>query len=81
MLAAHSLGLGSCWVQIRSRDYSPEQTAEEYIKKLLHIPDQFRVLSVLGVGYAVEKRTPYSLDELDFERIHDEEFTKRSGKK
>jgi nitroreductase len=81
MLCAHTLGLGSCWVQVRNRNYSSEQTAEEYLKGLLKIPAHFRVLSMLGVGYPAEKRPSYSLEELDFTRIHDEEYAKPGGRK
>ena len=34
-LQAEDLGLGSCWVQVRGRDYDEETSSSEYIKKLL----------------------------------------------
>ena len=37
-LTAHSLGLGSCWIQIRNRAHSIEKTAEQYVQELLGTP-------------------------------------------
>ena len=42
-LTAHSLGLGSCWIQIRKRMHTPEITAEARIRELLGIPDRLAV--------------------------------------
>ena len=38
-LAAESLGLGSCWIQIRKRMYDQTRTAEQYIREVLNIPE------------------------------------------
>ena len=69
MLAAQSLGLGSCWVQIRLRDHSATQTAEEYLRGLLKIPDNLKVESVIAVGYPAENPPPHPQDELQYEKI------------
>lgn len=53
-LAAAAHGLGSCWVQVRNRnrDNSPDaQSAEDYLRELLGIKENFRVLCVLALGY------------------------------
>ena len=39
-LTAHSLGLGSCWIQIRNRDHSAARTAEDYVQELLGAPEE-----------------------------------------
>ena len=69
-LTAHSLGLGSCWIQIRGREYSEEKTSEEYISELLNIPEGFRVLSMVAVGYAQRLHEGHPASELDFGKIH-----------
>ena len=69
-LTAHSLGLGSCWIQIRGREYSEEKTSEEYISALLNIPEGFRVLSIVAVGYAQRPHEGRPISELDFGKIH-----------
>ena len=37
-LTAHSLDLGSCWIQVRERYKNEFQKTEDYIKELLDIP-------------------------------------------
>jgi len=73
-LTAHSLGLGSCWIQIRGREYSEEKTSEDFVCETLHIPEGFRVLSIVAIGYAqrTHEGKPYS--DLDFGKIHKNEF-------
>ena len=73
-LAAHSLGLGSCWIQIRGREYSEGKMSEEYISELLNIPEGFRVLSIVAVGYAQRQHEGRPASELDFGKIHKNGF-------
>ena len=52
MLKAAELGLGTCWNAV----YSPEnQKREEYVRKLLGIPEKYRVLANIGLGFPDEK--------------------------
>ncbi len=53
-LEAESLGLGSCWVQIRSRETKKHENSEEFVKKVLKIPQQYGVESLIGIGYSSE---------------------------
>lgn len=68
-LATHSLGLGSCWIQIRNRFHSGEMTAEEYMRGLLHIPENLKVLSIISIGVSAEKKNPLPVAELDYASI------------
>mgnify|MGYP006435432743 CR=1 FL=1 len=52
MLEATNLGLGSCWVQIRLRNYNQELSSENYIKNLLEINNELSILSMLAIGYS-----------------------------
>lgn len=70
MLAAQSLDLGSCWVQIRLRDHNETQTAEDYLRELLNIPVNLKVESVIAVGYPAETPPPHPKEELQYEKIH-----------
>jgi nitroreductase len=76
-LVATSIGLGSCWIQIRNRDHSPEKSAEEYVKEILGIPDPYRVLCILAVGYPAEEKKPIPKGELPYSKIHLENFKSR----
>ncbi|NLL52700.1 MAG: NAD(P)H nitroreductase [Peptococcaceae bacterium] len=69
-LTAHSLGLGSCWVQIRNRQHNTEKTAEEYVQELLNIPKHLKVACMLGIGYPAEKKEARTDNDLDFSRVH-----------
>jgi nitroreductase len=68
-IASHSLGLGSCWIQIRNRPHSREKTAEQYVQDLLGIPSHLRVESIIAIGYAAEARPPIPLKQLDYGKI------------
>jgi nitroreductase len=54
ILTAQHLGLGSCWVQLRKRHTSTGQDSEEYVKGLLKIPYNLRVLCLVAIGYTGE---------------------------
>ncbi|MGC4020113.1 MAG: nitroreductase family protein [Muricomes sp.] len=71
-LEAESLGLSSCWVQIRLRDSNQEMSSEEYVRKLLGIPEHMAVLSIIAVGYPAKERPAHTLDEVEQAKIHTE---------
>jgi nitroreductase len=68
-LAAQSLGLGSCWIQIRKRPHSQDTTAEEYIQKLLNIPKHLKIESIISIGYPAEAKKSIPQEKLAFEKI------------
>ena len=68
-LTAHSLGLGSCWIQIRNRPHSEKQSAEAYVQGLLHVPGHLRVESIISVGHPAEAKPPVPKEQLDYGRI------------
>ena len=56
-LAAHSLGLGSCWIGVFNLK-GKKGSAETRIKEILKVPKTYRVISLLPVGipkYVPEK--------------------------
>lgn len=69
-LAAHSLELGSCWIQIRDRMHNNNLSAEDYIKKILQIPDKYSVESIISIGYSAEEKQPHKEETLLYEKIH-----------
>jgi nitroreductase len=68
-LAAHSLGLGSCWIQIRNRPHSSRETAEDYLRGLLVIPKNLKVASIISIGYPAETAPPVPAGQLDYGKI------------
>jgi len=69
-LTAVSLGLGSCWAQIRNRQHDAGKSAETYIRELLGLPEQITVEAILGIGHPAEKKSPLSADKLQRAKIH-----------
>ncbi|MFO7599820.1 MAG: nitroreductase family protein [Candidatus Desulfacyla sp.] len=70
-LAADSLGLGSCWIQIRDRMHSEEMSAEAYISEILNIPRHLKVEAVVAIGYPAEKMAPHIRETLPYEKVFD----------
>jgi nitroreductase len=68
-LTAHSLGLGSCWIQIRNRAYSSEKSSEKYVRELLGIPSNLRVESIISIGVPGETKPPVPAEKLQYEKI------------
>ena len=73
-LAAFELGLGAFWVQIRNRNHDERRTAEEYVRELLGIPPNYRVLCIIGVGYPAEKKPPHGDEALEWEKVSHNRF-------
>jgi len=68
LLAAHALGLGTCWIGSYESDY------EEKVKKILGIPENKRLLSLISVGFPAESRKS------EREELREIVFTDRYGK-
>ncbi|UCD80483.1 MAG: nitroreductase family protein [Desulfobacterales bacterium] len=68
-LAATSLGLGSCWIQIRERMHDDMKSAEAYIAEVLNIPSNLKVPMMVGIGYPAEQKAPRQRDALQDEKI------------
>lgn len=59
MLSAVDKGLGSCWVHVngrpRSKTDASKGKAEDYVRELLGVKDNMRILCVLALGYEESK--------------------------
>jgi nitroreductase len=77
-LAAQDLGLGSCWIQIRKRDHSPEKTADTCVKDLLNIPQTFMVESIIAIGYPDETKQGHPEPSLAYDKVFFNQFGKTS---
>ncbi|MDI9619400.1 MAG: nitroreductase family protein [Candidatus Nezhaarchaeota archaeon] len=49
LLAAHSMGLGACWIGSYGSPY------EEEVKQLLEVPRDWLLISIIALGYPAEK--------------------------
>lgn len=68
-MVAQSIGLGSCWIQIRNRAFDENTTSEDYIKDLLNMPGHMKVESIVAIGYPAEKREPVPQEDLKYEKV------------
>lgn len=75
-LEAEDLGLGSCWVQVRLRKTADGEDSETYVRRLLEIPENFRVLCIIGLGVRKEKGKPFDENKLQWEKVHINRFGK-----
>jgi len=68
-LTAVSLGLGTCWIQIRERPHDLSTTAEVYIQQLLGLPEHIKVASIISIGHPGESKPPRPAEELDYQKV------------
>lgn len=69
LLAAAEQGLGACWCHVYEREGAPE-----LVKKLCNIHEPYEVLCAIALGYPDEEKRPFELDQLHYEKIHEEEM-------
>jgi len=68
-MTAQSLGLGSCWAQIRQRQHDTQMTAEQFVQELLGLPSQIRVEAIIGIGHPAEKRSLLASSQLEYTKV------------
>ena len=69
-LQAEDIGVGSCWVQIRERDYNENIPAADYVRDLLDVPMPYEVFSIIAFGKKLKERRPNDVDSLTWENVH-----------
>lgn len=73
-LTAVSLGLGSCWAQMRLRPHGDGRSAEAYVREIVGLPERMHVDCIIGIGYPLGSMRGHARDSLPFEKIHRERF-------
>lgn len=69
-LAAESIGLGSCWVQLRNRMHDARTPAGRFAADIIGIPEGLEVECIIGAGYPAEEKPPYAKEKLLWDRVH-----------
>lgn len=69
-LTAHSLGLGSCWIQMRCREAQNGQSSDSYLRELLGYPDHCSAEAILSIGVPAQQREPHELPEFPNGKVH-----------
>lgn len=73
-LAAHALGLGSCWSHMRGNNHNEKESSNDYISKILGVPKNLEVECIVAIGYPDEDKAPYGKDELSKDLVHQERY-------
>lgn len=69
-LTAESLGLGSCWAQMRLRAHDPKQSADNYLREVLGLPQGYVVEAIIGIGYPGESKSGHPHTSLEWNKVH-----------
>jgi len=77
--AAHALGLGSRWAQMKGNNFSEGTTSTQYIAKLLGLPENLNVECIIAIGYPGEEMVPYKKDELRFDKVSYNRYGQRKA--
>jgi nitroreductase len=78
-LAAESLGLASCWIQIRERKHDDTKTVEEFVRDVLEIAGHLKVSSIIAIGYSDEDLPAHSKDKLRYEKVFYNSYGSKKG--
>lgn len=68
-LAAQSMGLGSCWIQIRDRMHDETRSAGDYVADVLGIPAHMEVEAIVAAGFPDEEKLPHPKTSLQYEKV------------
>jgi len=71
---AETLGLASCWAQLRLRKNHAGEDAEAVARGILGLPERFRVPCVIGLGYPAEQSPGHPRATLPWNKLHDGRF-------
>ena len=69
-LKAHEMGLGSCWLQLRDRFSPNDEPSDELFSKIVGLPENYRVLCFIALGYANEEKPSYTEKDIDLSKVH-----------
>jgi nitroreductase len=73
-LSAQTLGLGSCWIQIRERFGANQVKSGDIVKQTLGIPDKYEIECLIAIGYPAEEKKRYEESDLKYEKLHFERW-------
>ena len=74
-LAAEQLGLKSCWAQLRLRPHDEGQSASEFVRKLVGLPEGMEVPMVIAIGYPDEEKAGQPRNGLTDLKLHRNRFS------
>jgi nitroreductase len=78
-LAATDLGLGSCWAQMRLREYDAQQSAGCRVAEILSLEEGMEVEAIIAIGYSAMETEGHVTSSLPFDHVSYERFGNRDG--
>lgn len=69
-LTLESLGLGSCWAQMRLRFDSAGRSAEANVREILNLPAEWNVDCIIGIGHPQRRLPGHPRASLPVAKIH-----------
>jgi nitroreductase len=69
-LTAESMGLGSCWAQMRLRSDASGRSAEANVREILELPEEWSVDCIIGIGQPQRRPPGHPREDLPFVKIH-----------
>ena len=73
-MAAESIGLRSCWIQIRERMHNESLSSEAYVMDVLGITPKLKVESIIAVGYPDETKPFHMKEDLQYEKVYNNQY-------
>lgn len=73
-LEATNQGLGTCFIQIAEGTEAGEGRPEDFVNKVLNIPENYRVQCLMPIGYPAKQPEPHKDEEFGTGKIHYEKF-------
>lgn len=68
-LTAESIGLGSCWAQMRLRSDANGHSAEANVREILNLPQGWNVDCIIAIGQPCSRLPGHPRESLPFARI------------
>lgn len=79
-MTAQSLGLGSCWIQIRNRLQAGGKSSEAFIRELLGLPDHIMVECIISLGCPGETRRGLAAGSLQYDKVRHNNYAEHWSK-
>ena len=76
-LTATDLGLGSCWIQLRKRDYDDNTSAGAYAAACLGLREGLVVSAIMAIGYSAQQLDPHPQSSLQTDKVSYNRFGDR----
>lgn len=73
-LEVENQGLGTCFCQVLGGKTPFLKDSEEYLKQLIGIPNNIRILCLMPIGYPDEGKEEHNEKEFDKKKIHYEKY-------